>query len=59
MTYMYIDIMFPNWFVSYTDTNLSLGLGSGILIAVPIPEEFAADGEVIEGAIQKAVTEAR
>lgn len=40
------------------DTNLSLGLGSGILIAVPIPEEFAADGELIEGAIQTAMSEA-
>ncbi|XP_071501415.1 uncharacterized protein [Diadema antillarum] len=40
------------------DANLSLGLGSGMLIAVPIPEEYAADGELIEGAIQDAVSEA-
>ncbi|XP_041474979.1 pseudouridine-metabolizing bifunctional protein C1861.05-like isoform X1 [Lytechinus variegatus] len=40
------------------DTNLSLGLGSGVLIGVPIPEEYAADGEMIEGAIQTALSEA-
>ncbi|XP_016888510.1 uncharacterized protein LOC103380561 isoform X2 [Cynoglossus semilaevis] len=37
---------------------LSLGLQSGVLIAVPIPEEHAAAGQQIEEAIHAAVTEA-
>ncbi|XP_020515446.2 uncharacterized protein zgc:136858 [Labrus bergylta] len=40
-------------------STLSLGLQSGVLIAVPIPEEHAAAGQQIEEAIQTAVTEAR
>lgn len=39
--------------------TLSLGLQSGVLIAVPIPEEHAAVGQQIEEAIQAALTEAR
>ncbi|XP_053174690.1 uncharacterized protein zgc:136858 isoform X1 [Scomber japonicus] len=39
-------------------STLSLGLQSGILLAVPIPEEHAAAGQQIEEAIQTAVTEA-
>ncbi|KAM9807997.1 uncharacterized protein ACB057_005829 [Neosynchiropus ocellatus] len=39
-------------------TALSLGLQSGVLLAVPIPEEHAAAGLQIEGAIQTAVKEA-
>uniref|UniRef100_H3DEZ4 Zgc:136858 n=1 Tax=Tetraodon nigroviridis TaxID=99883 RepID=H3DEZ4_TETNG len=39
--------------------TLSLDLGSGLLLAVPIPEEHAAAGQQIEEAIQAAVTEAR
>ncbi|XP_072242258.1 uncharacterized protein [Leuresthes tenuis] len=39
-------------------STLSLGLQSGVLIAVPIPEEHAAVGQQIEEAIQAAVTEA-
>uniref|UniRef100_A0A8C9S3N5 Zgc:136858 n=1 Tax=Scleropages formosus TaxID=113540 RepID=A0A8C9S3N5_SCLFO len=35
-----------------------LGLQSGLLVAVPIPEEHAAHGEEIEEAIQAAVAEA-
>ncbi|XP_032379145.1 pseudouridine-metabolizing bifunctional protein C1861.05 [Etheostoma spectabile] len=38
---------------------LSLGLQSGVLLAVPIAEEHAATGQQIEEAIQAAVTEAR
>ncbi|TNN71704.1 CCR4-NOT transcription complex subunit 4 [Liparis tanakae] len=38
---------------------LSLGLQSGVLLAVPIPEEHAAAGQLIEEAIQAAVAEAR
>lgn len=38
--------------------TLSLGLQSGVLVAVPIPEEHAAVGQLIEEAIQAAVTEA-
>lgn len=37
----------------------SLGLQSGVLLAVPIPDEHAAAGQQIEDAIQAAVTEAR
>uniref|UniRef100_A0A8C4IJH8 Zgc:136858 n=1 Tax=Dicentrarchus labrax TaxID=13489 RepID=A0A8C4IJH8_DICLA len=39
-------------------STLSLGLQSGVLLAVPIPEEYAAAGQHIEEAIQAAVTEA-
>uniref|UniRef100_A0A3Q3T1L6 Zgc:136858 n=2 Tax=Mastacembelus armatus TaxID=205130 RepID=A0A3Q3T1L6_9TELE len=39
-------------------STLSLGLQSGVLIAVPIPEEHAAAGQQIEEAIHAAVTEA-
>ncbi|KAF0897977.1 hypothetical protein E2562_001667 [Oryza meyeriana var. granulata] len=38
--------------------NKNLNLGSGILIAVPIPKEHAASGNAIESAIQKALKEA-
>ncbi|XP_066505362.1 uncharacterized protein zgc:136858 isoform X3 [Hoplias malabaricus] len=40
-------------------STLSLGLQSGLLLAVPITEEHAAAGLQIEGAIQAAVAEAR
>ncbi|XP_046583894.1 pseudouridine-metabolizing bifunctional protein C1861.05-like [Haliotis rubra] len=40
------------------ESNLQLNTGSGILIAVPIPESFAASGEIIESAIQQAISEA-
>uniref|UniRef100_A0A8D3DUC4 Zgc:136858 n=1 Tax=Scophthalmus maximus TaxID=52904 RepID=A0A8D3DUC4_SCOMX len=40
-------------------STLSLGLQSGVLLAVPIPEEHAAAGQQIEEAVQAAVTEAR
>ncbi|XP_028285710.1 pseudouridine-metabolizing bifunctional protein C1861.05 isoform X2 [Parambassis ranga] len=40
------------------ESTLSLGLQSGVLLAVPIPEEHAAAGQQIEEAIQAAVTEA-
>ncbi|KAG7454455.1 hypothetical protein MATL_G00259880 [Megalops atlanticus] len=39
-------------------STLSLGLQSGLLVAVPIPEEHAAAGQQIEEAIQTAVAEA-
>ncbi|XP_014792695.1 PREDICTED: pseudouridine-metabolizing bifunctional protein C1861.05-like isoform X2 [Calidris pugnax] len=38
---------------------LGLGLSSGVLIAVPCPEERAASGQVIEEAIQQALSETR
>ncbi|XP_073687504.1 uncharacterized protein [Garra rufa] len=38
--------------------TLSLGLQSGLLLAIPIPEEHAATGRQIEDAIQTAVSEA-
>ncbi|RVW28191.1 Pseudouridine-5'-phosphate glycosidase [Vitis vinifera] len=39
--------------------NIKLKLGTGILIAVPIPKEHAASGSLIESAIQLALKEAR
>ncbi|XP_034214367.1 pseudouridine-5'-phosphate glycosidase isoform X3 [Prunus dulcis] len=41
------------------DANLKLELGTGILIAVPIPKEHAASGRLIESAIKRALEEAR
>ncbi|NXP41815.1 YOW5 protein, partial [Leiothrix lutea] len=41
------------------DSALGLGLGSGVLIAVPCPQERAAEGQAIEEAIQKALSQAR
>ncbi|KAK2641220.1 hypothetical protein Ddye_022983 [Dipteronia dyeriana] len=41
------------------DVNMKLKLGSGILIAVPIPKEHATSGSLIESAIQSALKEAR
>lgn len=38
---------------------MKLGLGSGMLIAVPVPEEHVAAGNVIESAIKKALEEAK
>ncbi|KAM9311495.1 uncharacterized protein PAF06_009309 [Gastrophryne carolinensis] len=39
--------------------SLELRLGSGLLIAVPIPPEHAASGQIIEEVIQQALQEAR
>ncbi|KAL3529985.1 hypothetical protein ACH5RR_009307 [Cinchona calisaya] len=41
------------------DANVKLNLKTGILIAVPIPQEHSASGKLIESAIQKAIQEAR
>lgn len=41
------------------DSNMNLGMNSGILVAVPIPKEYSASGNFIESAIQKALKEAR
>lgn len=38
--------------------NITFNSGSGLLIAVPIPDEYQADGQVIEVAIQEALVEA-
>ncbi len=40
------------------DSVQQLGLGSGMLVAVPIPAEHAAEGEEVEAAIRKALVEA-
>ncbi|XP_030399907.1 pseudouridine-metabolizing bifunctional protein C1861.05-like [Gopherus evgoodei] len=40
-------------------STLALGLGSGVLIAVPCPKEDAASGQIIEDAIQEALSNAR
>ncbi|KAK2973193.1 hypothetical protein RJ640_009823 [Escallonia rubra] len=39
--------------------NIKFKLGTGILIAVPIPKEHSASGSLIESAIQRALEEAR
>ncbi|XP_075458774.1 uncharacterized protein LOC142496176 isoform X2 [Ascaphus truei] len=39
--------------------SLELRLGSGLLIAVPVPTEHAACGQMIEEAVQRALEEAR
>ncbi|KAL5565838.1 hypothetical protein UlMin_029002, partial [Ulmus minor] len=41
------------------DANTKLKVGTGILIAVPIPREHSASGSLIESAIQRALKEAR
>uniref|UniRef100_A0A1D1XH15 Pseudouridine-5'-phosphate glycosidase n=1 Tax=Anthurium amnicola TaxID=1678845 RepID=A0A1D1XH15_9ARAE len=41
------------------NANLNLGLGNGTLIAVPIPREHAASGNLIESAILQALEEAK
>ncbi|KAF7050593.1 hypothetical protein CFC21_058932 [Triticum aestivum] len=38
--------------------NQNMHLGSGILIAVPVPKQHAASGKVIESAIQQSLKEA-
>ncbi|XP_061629820.1 uncharacterized protein zgc:136858 isoform X6 [Phyllopteryx taeniolatus] len=43
--------------LSLPESALSLGLHSGVLIAVPIPQEYAAAGQQIERAIQTALAE--
>lgn len=37
--------------------NGALNVGSGIVIGVPIPSEYAAETETIEAAIQQAIEE--
>ena len=41
------------------DRNLALGLNSGSVIGVPIPEESSIVGQEIEDAIQMALEESR
>lgn len=41
------------------NASLNLRLGTGMLIAVPIPKEYAASGKMIESAIQRALNEAK
>ncbi|XP_029125712.1 uncharacterized protein LOC109791429 isoform X4 [Cajanus cajan] len=41
------------------EATIKLKLGTGILIAVPIPQEHSTSGHIIESAIQKAIKEAR
>jgi len=40
-------------------TQRQLGLTSGILIAVPIPEEFAIDASELNEAIEQAINRAQ
>jgi pseudouridine-5'-phosphate glycosidase len=39
-------------------THLDLGLGSGILICVPVPEAEALPGEIAQAAVERAIAEA-
>ncbi|XP_061679093.1 uncharacterized protein zgc:136858 [Syngnathoides biaculeatus] len=48
----------PDEAAQLIESALSLGVHSGVLIAVPIPKEHAAAGRQIERAIQTAVAEA-
>ncbi|XP_077373399.1 uncharacterized protein LOC144016319 isoform X3 [Festucalex cinctus] len=48
----------PDKAAQLIESALSLGVHSGVLIAVPIPKEHAAAGQHIELAIQTAVAEA-
>lgn len=51
--------MFGNFSASgFAYSNMNLGINSGILIAVPIPKEYYASGNLIESAMQKALKEA-
>ncbi|GMH43000.1 hypothetical protein BSKO_10922 [Bryopsis sp. KO-2023] len=38
-------------------SSINLGLKSGVIVGVPIPEEFAAEGERVEAAISQALEE--
>lgn len=42
-----------------TDANQELQLQNGMVFAVPIPDEHAADGSRISAAIEDAIKEAR
>lgn len=42
-----------------SDANLEFGVGSGVVIGVPIPAEASCLGNEIERAIQQALSEAR
>ncbi|THG02365.1 hypothetical protein TEA_010931 [Camellia sinensis var. sinensis] len=51
---------FPAFFTETSGyANMKLKLGTGILIANPIPKEHAASGSLIDSAIQRALREAR
>lgn len=57
------DISFVTWSCSLTHcylvANHNLELNSGMVFAVPIPKDDAADAQSIQDAIQTAVAEAR
>ena len=68
LIYLSSSIVFKNWcnllylsllLLIISDASIKLKLGTGILIAVPIPKEQAASGSLIESAIQLALKEAR
>jgi pseudouridine-5'-phosphate glycosidase len=47
----------PEECAAVTAANLSVGLQSGILVAVPVPDDFAAAAEPVEAAIQISLKE--
>jgi len=46
-------------YILLAEASFKLKLGTGILIAVPIPQEHSTSGQIIESAIHKAIEEAR
>ncbi|CAD6187225.1 unnamed protein product [Caenorhabditis auriculariae] len=45
--------------IALQETSAQLGFSAGTLLACPIPEKFAADGQVIQTAIDQALKEAK
>jgi pseudouridine-5'-phosphate glycosidase/pseudouridine kinase len=43
--------------VPFSDSQWQLGMDNGALIAVPIPDEYAEKGEIIQQAVNQAVLE--
>eukprot|EP00002_Diphylleia_rotans_P028949 TRINITY_DN5856_c0_g1_i3.p1 TRINITY_DN5856_c0_g1~~TRINITY_DN5856_c0_g1_i3.p1 ORF type:complete len:610 (+),score=115.88 TRINITY_DN5856_c0_g1_i3:77-1906(+) len=48
----------PDQCAKLIDANHRLNLNSGLIVAVPIPEQYAATASVVEKAIQQALAEA-
>ena len=55
---MYV-ICDEEFYFLHLDSSLSIGLGSGLLVGVPIPSEHAIPNILIDTAIQQALQEAR
>jgi pseudouridine-5'-phosphate glycosidase len=53
-----LNVESPTSAAKLIDTSLTLDIGSGVVIAVPIPDECSVEGSEIETAIQQALLEA-